>query len=182
MWSKQNLLSDGHFRHMQNIVTNYAFPWFFLGHTATPSKSVEFDQSFSHILYSSEHRSDYFDIFYGTMWGALASIGIEPNEIFRMRLGLIPQTDHNHMHVPHVDFGIPHQTALFCLSGNSGETTFYHELHEDGEESKRAGELTVLGKFLPIENQIILFDGKRYHSSSTPTTDIPRIMLNINYR
>tara|TARA_B100001093_G_C26707816_1_gene962053 strand:+ start:264 stop:818 length:555 start_codon:yes stop_codon:yes gene_type:complete len=183
MWIKKDVLNQKHFEHMKNIVTDNRFPWYSMDSTAAHFRTVEYDQSFSHVLYCPEHSSDYFNMFYGTMWGGMASIGIDLNEILRMRLGLIPRTELSHMHYPHVDFSYDHQTALFCLSGNSGVTTFYNELDQGEYHSwkRDPNTLTILNRVAPEENQMIVFDGHRYHCSSTPTTDVPRIMLNINY-
>lgn len=146
--------------------------------TAYAEKTVEHDSSFSHVLFSEQYRSPFSDFFHATFLPVFENSNIPFNEIFRMRLGLIPRTDMPHEHLPHVDFYEPHGTALFCLSGDSGETSFYNEKHA-GEPHEF---FTYCEKVTPVENQIIFFDGLQYHSSTTPTSDTPRIMLNINYR
>lgn len=163
---------------LKDIVLFPEFPWFFMNSTAYSEKTVENDSSFSHILFSEKYRSPFFDFFHATFLHVFENSNISFNEIFRMRLGLIPRTDLPHEHLPHVDFYEPHGTALFCLSGDSGETTFYNQKYNGNINE----EFSICEKVKPVENQIIFFDGLQFHSSTTPVTDTPRVMLNINYR
>lgn len=107
-------------------------------------------------------------------------------QLRRIRLGMFTKYAESIRHDAHVDYEDPHYTALFYLTTNNGYTSFYDKIKTskepyliDCEPSKE-----ILGKeyrVMPKENKIVLFDGLRYHASSTQTDNNLRIVMNINF-
>jgi hypothetical protein len=107
-------------------------------------------------------------------------------QLRRIRLGMFTKYAEPVRHDAHVDYEDPHYTALFYLTTNNGHTSFYEKIKtskdpylQDCEPSKE--ELGKELRIMPKENKIVLFDGLRYHGSSTQTDSNLRIVMNINF-
>ena len=72
-------------------------------------------------------------------------------------------------HNSHVDDDRPHIVGLYYPNDADGDTFFF-----DGDQN-------VIHRESPERGKMVTFDGKQYHSSSSPTTGV-RFTLNINYR
>jgi hypothetical protein len=127
-----------------------------------------------------DFQSPYNTLFY-TMTLAMFDQIKEPcQQIWRMRLGLVPMTSEPYEHKPHVDFFGPHKTALFCFSGDSGPTNFFEQTFQEGDNPETM-DFKKVRSVEPLENQAIVFDGLQYHSSTTPTNPKRRVMLTVNF-
>lgn len=107
-------------------------------------------------------------------------------ELRRIRLGMFTRYSHSVQHDAHTDYGDPHYTALFYLNTNNGHTSLYEKVKKPEEPwlQDRSPSTEELGKefrVYPTENKMILFDGLRYHNSSTQTDSNLRIVMNINF-
>ena len=108
------------------------------------------------------------------MMGAVA----EPiGSIIRVRIVLNTITDRPYLNGAHVDFVWPHKTALLYINDADGDTVIYEELCA-GERPKT---FTVAQQIAPVANRLVLFDGQRFHTGTTPTRTARRVVLNVNY-
>lgn len=111
--------------------------------------------------------------------------------IYRIRLGLVlPNEDYKIINIPHVDNEIPHYTGLLYLTNNDGETILYNEMYnldnkinsiERYKQIVYNGGFTIAEKIESKENRFIIFQGNRYHSSTSPTNIKERISVNYNF-
>jgi hypothetical protein len=185
---KDNVLPSLLLKSIQQRVSSDNFPWY-ISETASGEKSEFHRYSWSHSVYSNDGgcSSFMYDILYSCLLIGLDSIGVELNQLIRIRLGLLPQVTKNHINAPHVDYEIPHHNAIIYLTTCDGPTIIYDQEYDfnSGISSpdyvQTLGNLTIKHKCDSIENRICMFDGKYYHSSTMQTDTVRRIAVNYNF-
>lgn len=96
----------------------------------------------------------------------------------------------NDINDAHIDFEEDHYVIIFYPHNIDGETILYKETSLDirfskfinlsSEERKSLiKNFTILEKIQPKENRALVFNGNRYHASSSPKFG-PRCIININ--
>ena len=109
---------------------------------------------------------------------AMMNAVAEPiGSIYRIRIVLNTITDQPYLNGAHVDFVWPHKTALLYINDADGDTMIYEELCE----GERPETFTVSHQVAPAANRLVLFDGLRFHTGTTPTRTARRVVLNVNY-
>jgi 2OG-Fe(II) oxygenase superfamily len=108
------------------------------------------------------------------------------SKLVRIRGGMTTRTPYPVVHAPHVDWDNFHMTALYYVNDADGETIFYKETREETEtmssfEWAKDRQFTVLQKVQPKADRMVLFDGRIYHSSTSPTTVDYRLTINYNW-
>lgn len=108
---------------------------------------------------------------------------IEYKDIYRIKLNWLPQSYNRDepadgWHVPHVDMGDDHKVFLYYVNDSDGSTVFFKETYEswDGES-----DLSVDTRVEPKAGRGVVFDGKTYHASSSPTESPYRIIINVDF-
>ena len=151
-----NFLNEYELKYLlANTVFNQGFPWFLNHH-----KEAHF--AFSHTFYSNvdsigESNSEFFKLIKPIM------DKLDINVLLRSKANLYYKTNETKHHEEHIDFDYSHKAALLNLNTNNGGTMI------DGKPYKS------------IENQIILFDASKPHSSFTQTDTELRYNIIINY-
>jgi hypothetical protein len=151
--SEFKLLSD-------KILNNEWFAWY-LNHGVSDNNITESNKNhycFGHNFYVSDApASDYFTI--------LDTIieKLDVKSLLRCKANLYYKTKDIIEHGLHTDFNFPHKGALLNLTTNNGYTLF------DGK------------KYKSIENQMIIFDTNKPHTSTTCTDAEFRANIIINY-
>ena len=87
------------------------------------------------------------------------------NSLIRAKVNLYTRKSEFIQTGMHTDTGIPHMVGLYSVNTNNGYTLF-----KDGT------------KIESIENQMVIFDGKREHCSVAQTDTNVRVNVNINFR
>jgi len=79
--------------------------------------------------------------------------------------------------LPHTDYTVdfPFVTAIYYINDSDGDTIIFNETNE------HKGELTIKHRITPKQGRMVMFSGDYLHSGNNPTTDIPRLTLNINF-
>lgn len=77
----------------------------------------------------------------------------------------------------HINQEEPHLVLLYYVNDADGETILFHETlddvqYEEGTYPDDNHEFNVASKITPKKGRILLFDGRTYHSASSPTTGI----------
>jgi hypothetical protein len=72
-----------------------------------------------------------------------------------------------------------HKVLLYYVNDSDGDTILYNEVFEEYEEVPE--NFTVNKTFTPIKGNALVFDGLIYHSSSKPTKNSKRIIINIDF-
>lgn len=95
--------------------------------------------------------------------------GLDPKNLFRVRLGLHLPTINKPLHNnPHIDTQEPHTVVLYYVNTVDGDTFFFDK------------DFNITGRESPEMGKAIMFDGLTLHSSSIPTQG-SRITVNFNY-
>jgi hypothetical protein len=176
---KENILSYSVFKNIQAKVFDDAVPWYYTDTTALiEENNLLMDNSFNHMVFrDGRPTSPLFDGIVFAFLDCLDKTNQQLKEILRIKIGLITATENTFVHKPHIDFDLPHQTALLYLNSTDGDTIFYKEKLGDNIDNV----LTITDRVTPEENKFVYFDGLTYHSSSTPTNSKRRVVINFNY-
>tara|TARA_B110000503_G_scaffold141071_1_gene233571 strand:- start:966 stop:1529 length:564 start_codon:yes stop_codon:yes gene_type:complete len=174
----KNALGATQFAILKSTISSGEFPWFFQRDT-TYGTGVSFDSSyhgFRHCLIKDNQKnSDSTELFVPVAWTVCDLLGGVLHEIYSMHLNLIenynietpprPHTDRQ-LYEPNID---KMYTAILYFDQVDGNTVFYAD---DGE--------TIIYEQTPIENAMIIFPAKTWHSGSNPLIAPFRRVLNIN--
>lgn len=158
-----NCVPVNHLRHMQSIMLNDSFPWFFNNTKVgfdLPAEQEHYDCQFVHLFYKNLAPSSN----YGDLIEPILDV-LRPSAIVRIKANLTTCADAIYKYPPHVDlFDFDGKTAIFYLNSNNGYTEF-----ETGE------------KVDSVENRLVVFDANTQHSGTTHTNGKARVVINFNY-
>ena len=115
-----------------------------------------------------------------------------PIEYFRVRLAMTlnhgkDPLQHN---APHTDHETDHYAALYYLHDSNADTVFFNEYDDPNSGDldyrwwkARQQDYTIQKRVKPKANNLFVFDGHQFHSSSNPHGDENyRVTLNLNFR
>jgi len=158
-----NFLSDGDFVKLQSTMLSDAFPWYYGNYKVMDKEEYGFDE---------KYNFQFVHMFY--MRHTIVSSGmdllspiiqkINPSAIVRIKANLTPITNEKIVYDMHRDYEFEGKTAIFYINTNNGNTIF-----EDGTEIES------------IENRLIIFDSKKYHTGTSCTDEKVRCVINFNY-
>lgn len=155
----KNYLEDSIFEEIKNIVFSNHFPLYYNNFVAYEEDKSDF--MFTHRFYANEKENS------GFMNSVILPIikKLKCKKLLRAKLNCYTKKD-EHIHTSfHKDLEFEHKVALFSLNTCNGYTYF--------KASKN--------KVKSIENQMLIFDGKKEHCSVNQTDTNLRINININY-
>lgn len=96
----------------------------------------------------------------------------------RKRMTYPNKEKYNIPYQPHVDMEYPHLNLLYYVNDSDGDTFLYNEKYN--KKYKKSNQNFSLQQKVKFQKgNILIFDGKQYHSSSLSSTN-NRIILNIN--
>ena len=79
----------------------------------------------------------------------------------------------------HVDINYDHLVCLYYVNNTDGDTYIFDKTKKELNHISKDTKLGILKQVSPKKGRVVLFDGRRYHSSSGPTKDI-RCIINFN--
>ena len=180
-----NCLPQSIFDDLVKQVTDWDYTnWFFVKNTAykLEDRDLLFHSSLAHSsVLAGEDNSVLSSISRKAVNIILFQAGENLESIYRIRFGLITCTSETIIHDPHVDYEFKHRTGLLYLNDSDGDTIFYDKFHKPGQPAIKCGEEDIVQRVEPKSNRVTLFDGWQYHSSSTPTKNTYRLVMNFNY-
>lgn len=99
--------------------------------------------------------------------------------IMRIKINLVPRdfSPAGLYHMPHVDSDGPHKVFLYYVNNSDGYTHFFNEEY-NGEKPIS---FTERQKVSPLRGRGVVFDGKIYHSSSSPQDSDFRCVVNLDF-
>ena len=119
------------------------------------------------------------------LWMCSDRLGIEVNEIFRIRFGLLHRDQKQIVNTPHVDNPYNfHYVGLFYLNNTDGSTKIWKQQHNNwgaAAKSLTLSECELMKEVEPKENRMVIFDGSHYHSSTLPSQTQLRYTINYNF-
>lgn len=112
-------------------------------------------------------------------------IGVDHKSLMRIRVGItFNDGSENRVAAPHVDWDVPHVTALLYINDSDGDTILWDKLYKEGSECALSLDehgLTELISISPKENSLLIIGGNQYHSSTRPKTSPYRAVVNFNF-
>lgn len=181
-----NVLHPVDFKNFRNEILSPNFSWH---HTPTASMH-DSHYSWAHVAYlSGGKRSSIADEAESIVYRLLKRANEPISKLLRIRFGLHTVTERNVIDDPHVDDEREHKVGLLYLTETDGQTRLYNETYDyDSDLNSYNYYKTVLketvtlkDECMPKENRLLLFDGKYYHASTSPTFGLRRVTLNFNY-
>jgi len=101
---------------------------------------------------------------------------ISYNKILRCRINVLTMNKPGHHNLMHVDTPIKHNVFLYYLNDSDGDTIFFNKKFGSDE-----GSMDIIETVSPKAGTGIVFDGSYFHSSTPPSDNLLRIVLNIDY-
>ena len=193
---KEKIIGNSYLSRLYNLVSKETgFPWFFLSDDISYGKEFhdgwkdeELSVGFTHLLLDQDGVESFY---LPTFQALLDNISDELGGVtfFRARLALQLNNGKTCHNLPHTDHDQDHYSALYYLHDSSGDTVFYNQYDDvrDGTIPERwhkaqTQEYTECMRQTPKANTLFAFDGHQFHSSSNPTDNEFRIILNLNFR
>jgi hypothetical protein len=183
-----NCLSDELFSSLIENVCQERFPWYYIPQTAAPRSGQKdiFDYSWAHYaIRDGQDHSEIAGIVRKVYNEAMKKSNESPGTLYRARFGLITALENKKVHAPHVDYDINHRVGLLYLNNTDGDTILYKARYTGSDISsenlkKQNLDFSVEYSIEPVANRFVLFNGNQYHSSSTPSINSRRIVLNLD--
>ena len=198
-----NLLTPSYLKRLYKLTSGMnGFPWFFLSEDISYSTNdfmfgddklldIPDEQKtlgFTHVLLDHEGIESPFLNQFQPLLDSVNDALPYPVEFFRARLALQLANGKDSHNGPHTDHESDHYAALFYLHDSSGDTVFFHEydnpLYGDVDQRWQKARLQSYNecfRVTPKANKLFAFDGHQFHSSSNPTTNPFRVILNLNF-
>jgi hypothetical protein len=171
-----NALGINTFNFLRGSITSQDMDWHFTKKTAVESgEELYSDFSFVNLVYDCEFHdsaptSGLFIVCYNALLMSLDKLGVELDELYRIRIGLITNKGIDYTHQMHLDDASreKYNVGILYLTTNLNCPTII----EDGK---------LETKIEHVENTFAMFDGSLYHCSTSPTQEAVRININYNF-
>ena len=159
---------------LENLFLSINFPWFLVKKSSGKTTAVE---GFTDTIQFEHHfiRDDAVvsPAIHSVMrlldWpNLIKEIKVSPS-ILRMKSNLLLSTQKG-ANTPHVDMTDPHTVLLYYINDSSGPTTFYDN------------DLKVVKEVEPRKGRILTFNGSMLHSSTPPTSNEYRSVINFDLK
>lgn len=181
-----DLLPESYANNLEKMMKTDV-PWYFSENTSGQSKSFiegnedkNFQFGFNHIaMFDNGYRSNFYPEIFPITYFMEEKTGIIVNELYRIRLALNTCVGSETVHNPHVDQNEPHKVLLYYVNDSDGDTIMYNEVFNINEEKPE--NFTIRERISPKKNRAVIFDGHIYHSSSKPTKNASRLIINIDF-
>ena len=185
----KNFLTSDDLQTLYDIVYSGNFPLYRCNLAYYGKNNLYLDQWMHLLKENQESNSDYCKTFEEIVLRSFKKHSIAFSCINRMRIGYHTTTPLSFNGGSHVDTDIDHRVCILYLNESDGDTIIYNEEYNaDGnldtfEYAKKITNcnFTESERHSPEKNKAIIFNGNKYHSSSTPQFHKERIVLNINF-
>ena len=159
---------------IEELLLKNSFPWYFCKKSSGDSKKVDgftdCPQLAHNFIGDDKIISDYIHDVMGLLgWENILKVTGAPDGIIRMKTNLLLKTQST-PNTPHIDYPDPHIVLLYYVNDSSGPTTFYNR------------KFKVEKEVMPKKGRILIFDGSLYHSSTPPTTNDYRCVINFDLK
>jgi len=155
-----NFLPEDIFKSIKSMFFRHDFPWFFAETTVKEnimSCNKLDNYQFHHTFYEHNQRV--------SNWNILPLIEyLKINAIVKIKANLNNRTEKIIKHGYHTDNKLDCKTAIYYVNSNNGFTEF-----DDG---------TIVES---VENRVLIFNSKLFHTGTTCTNKKRRIVVNLNY-
>lgn len=173
---------------IEKLTSDSRFPWFFSEGTILPD---DIEQNpwvvnvganpiqFVHNV-SPEHCA-YIDTV-SPVFNAIAMMFRSNLEIIRAKFNLLTQSSDQTHHLPHTDTDQNNlcYTSIYYVDDSDGDTYLFNE--HGPRDTNGPNEVTVLDTVPPTKGSLLVFDARRFHSSSSPVISHKRTVMNVVFK
>ena len=190
-----NVFSPSVFQKIYDAIMGFDFEWHYGRRVEADdggdenSHLISFVHTIGHISSGDLYPPELYHTIETAFIAAMDGIGEEVAEMGRIRIIMNTKADDNYVTMPHVDFDLPHQTALVYINDSDGPSIIYDQkfntlLKSSSSEHyhKIKDTMSVMEAVDPVANRMVLFNGLHYHSGTTPKDSARRVVMNINYK
>jgi len=175
------------------LLKSRLFPWQFNDNTVSNEHNDDERNipGFFNLIYDFQRpqKNEYFDLINPIALQMSSKTGLEFREVIRIQANLICPVNTEGHHLPHLDFFDHHYVAIYYVNDSDGDTYLFentnkeYNLDYDVQITKdRSTNWPVKKRITPKKGKLVLFNGYRYHSSSSPKQSNYRSLININIR
>lgn len=157
-----NFLPPSYYHGLSQLMMNDKFPWYVVNGV---SEHGDGDYFFTHNVYRETQggiNSDFWNEFKPMLFLIEEKLNFQMTKLLRIKCNLYTNQNKEYAHKDHVDWEIPHYTALYYVNSNNGPTTIA------GQNIESVG------------NRMVFFDGSLMHHSNLQTDEFTRVNVNIN--
>jgi hypothetical protein len=162
----QNVIPKAAQDEIEAILLSWNFPWFHYANTnyaKTETQDNDVPQ-FTHGFIRDDAANSPYENIPRTI---LKTMGLPPTSILRAKANLLMREPSPIRHPPHTDDNTPHIVFIYYVNDSDGDTHFY-----------KAGK--VVKTVSPKKGSAVMFDGRTWHSSSSPVQNRFRLVINYN--
>lgn len=159
---------------LEETLLDPKFPWYFVKRSSGAAPEIDGFEDSPQLIHKfiddDKISSNYIHEVMGLLnWENILKVTGAPERIIRMKTNLLLRTQST-PNTPHIDYPDPHLVLLYYVNDSSGPTTFYNK------------KFKVKKEVLPKKGRILIFDGSIYHSSTPPTTNDYRCVINFDLK
>ena len=183
----ENCIGEKEQNILESYVSNSKFPWGFYEGTILKS-DIEYTNSciiekginppqFSHFVSVNNNPNI---VFFQSIFNFIATHYNTNIHILKCKFNLLTKREDGQHHYPHTDiddFNEEIKSAIYYVNNSDGDTYLFDQF-----APKTNDDATIHKTFTPKKGSILMFDSRRFHSSSSPLNTEKRIVLNIVFR
>jgi hypothetical protein len=196
-----NAIPKEKFDELQSLLLDFEqIPWFFQPNSSYTSEDVSlisiskerelFDFQYTHLAMSEgRFNSSLSEVLLEELYRILNNNGYSIIEVERIKLNLLTTVAKDVVHVPHVDMNVDGWTsAILYINNSDGDTHFYNEVYNESDNYKETyqqlnfDDMELVDRVQPKENRFVMFDSNQFHSSSVPTQNQYRMVVNFIFK
>jgi|SaaInl5LU_22_DNA_1037371.scaffolds.fasta_scaffold00169_18 hypothetical protein len=167
-----------------NFLAEMNAAWYLLDDVAYPGNAVSHQQpGIVHPLFEVNKgiMSPLYNLALPMVLEAITKVNFNFSSTIRGRAFIQFPFKTNHTNHAHIDSNEPHLVCLYYVNDADGDTVIYNETANDiiNLPGLTNDMLTIKQTITPKKGRAVLFNGNRYHSSSTPTTN-KRCIINFD--
>ena len=189
----ENIIPLDYQNHIEKIMLGSDFPWYYNPNLVSPDQQllhrVDNHQGFNHLFLESGKPSTYFQSVYPLVLSITSQECMaSANNLVRMRANLTLNAAGSSLqhHLPHIDTWRPHWVAIYYVNDSDGDTIIFNETNDTYKSGQTdinkslSNNFTIKRRVTPKKGKVLIFEGKYYHTSSWPTVNKCRSVININ--
>ena len=188
-----NIIPVDYQNHIEKIMLGSNFPWYYNPNLVSPDQPflqrADNHQGFNHLFLESSTPSGHFESVYPLVLSITSNPCFTVNNLVRMRANLTLNNSQSTLehHLPHIDTWRPHWVAIYYVNDSDGDTIIFNETNDtynSGQtdiDKSLSGKFTINRRVTPKKGKVLIFEGKYYHTSSWPTMNKCRSVINMNF-
>jgi hypothetical protein len=188
-----NLLPQGYANQIEEDLLRVGFPWYYVNDVTNDKYGN--NSGLVHLAFDiGTPPSEWYPFIRPMVYSIEQAEGQDIQELLRIRVGfltkIVPSTAYKY-NTPHVDFLIPHHTACYYVNDSDGDTVLFDKFLSNvgdvcNEETLnnygKTADFDVVKRSSPRKNSVCIFNGERFHSSTSPQHHDRRLVITVNYR